>query len=311
MTFKLYIAGVYTANFRIGGSLYNRLTENEKWQRCSVANHLESYHYIHRQSFVDSIRADGKKVFLDSGAFSAFTQGVEIDLPGYCDYIKRNTDIIEQVDGVLMASVLDGIGDPKRTLENQQAMEKRGVRPLPCFHYGEPEEYLEHYIANYEYITLGGMVAQSDVQLYHWLDRIWDKHLTDGSGRPRIRVHGFGVTTLGLMKRYPWYSTDSSSWVQIARTGGMVLLPEARVVNVSDQSPNRRVEGQHIDTLPPMQRAALETRFREHGVDTARMRETYLSRWCYDMYAFDQLGKMVDAEKRDPVFTLEQPGIFD
>lgn len=305
---KLYLAGIYTSNFKIGGSLYNRLTENEKRQRESATNLLESYHYIHRQTFVDSIRADGRKVFLDSGAFSAFTKGVEVDLPKYCDYIKRNKDIIEHVDGTLLASVLDGIGDPLKTWRNQLAMEQLGVRPLPCFHYGEDERYLEWYIANYDYITLGGMVPISTPQLKLWLDRIWEKYLTDGSGRPRIKVHGFGLTTVSLMERYPWYSVDSSSWVQIARVGGMLLMPEARVINVSNQSPQRRVEGQHIDTLTPLQRQAVEQKLAACGVDTERMRETYLSRWCYNIWAFDQLG--IQHFEEDPKFVPDQLGLF-
>lgn len=305
---KLYLAGIYTSNFKIGGSLYNRLTENEKRQRESATNLLESYHYIHGQTFVDSIRADGRKVFLDSGAFSAFTKGVEVDLPKYCDYIKRNKDIIEHVDGTLLASVLDGIGDPLKTWRNQLAMEQLGVRPLPCFHYGEDERYLEWYIANYDYITLGGMVPISTPQLKLWLDRIWEKYLTDGSGRPRIKVHGFGLTTVSLMERYPWYSVDSSSWVQIARVGGMLLMPEARVINVSNQSPQRRVEGQHIDTLTPLQRQAVEQKLAACGVDTERMRETYLSRWCYNIWAFDQLG--IQHFEEDPKFVPDQLGLF-
>jgi hypothetical protein len=305
---KLYLAGIYTANFKIGGSLYNRLTENEKRQRESATNLLESYHYIHRQTFVDSIRADGRKVFLDSGAFSAFTKGVEVDLPKYCEYIKRNKDIIEHVDGTLLASVLDGIGDPLKTWQNQLAMEQLGVRPLPCFHYGEDERYLEWYIANYDYITLGGMVPISTPQLKLWLDRIWEKYLTDGSGRPRVKVHGFGLTTVSLMERYPWYSVDSSSWVQIARVGGMLLMPEARVINVSNQSPQRRVEGQHIDTLAPPLRKAVEEKLQACGVDTERMRETYLSRWCYNIWAFDQLG--IQHFEEDPKFVPDQLGLF-
>lgn len=307
---KLYLAGIYTANFKIGGTLYNRLTENEKYQRKSATNLLESYHYIHRQAFVDSIRADGRKVFLDSGAFSAFTKGVEVDLPGYCDYIKRNIDIIEKDGNSILASVLDGIGDPLKTWQNQQAMENLGVRPLPCFHYGEDERYLEWYISNYEYITLGGMVPISTPQLKLWLDRIWERYLTDGSGRPRLKVHGFGLTTLSLMERYPWASVDSSSWVQTARVGGMLLLPEAKVINVSSQSPNRRVEGQHIDTLPEIQRRAIEARLTACGVDVERMRETYLSRWCYCIWAYDQLGKTMHARLEDQIFSADQVSIF-
>lgn len=306
---KLYLAGIYTANFKIDGSLYNRLTENEKYQRRSATYLLESYHYIHRQSFVDSIRTDGRKIFLDSGAFSAYTKGVEIDLPGYCEYIKRNEDILENVEGSILASVLDAVGNPLKTWQNQKAMEALGVRPLPCFHYGEDERYLEYYIANYDYITLGGMVPISTPQLKLWLDRLWDKYLTDGAGKAKVKVHGFGLTTVSLMERYPWYSVDSSSWVQTARVGGMLLLPEAKVINVSNQSPNRRVQDQHIDSLPLEQRMAIEAKLQACGVDTNRMRETYLSRWCYCIWAYDQLGR--NHFRENPTFKLDQQGLFN
>ena len=79
----------------------------------------------------------------------------------YCRYIQKNEDIIEKVDGMTCASVLDGIGDPLKTYQNQKAMEGMGVVPLPCFHYGEDERYLDYYAANYPYITIGGMVPIS------------------------------------------------------------------------------------------------------------------------------------------------------
>lgn len=302
---KLYLAGIYTANFDIGGSLYLRLTDNEKRQRESADNILESYHYVHRDSYVKKIRKDNRRVFLDSGAFSAFTQGVEVDLPGYCEYIKRNRDIIEEVDGDLLASVLDGIGDPLQTWKNQQEMEARGVRPLPCFHYGEDERYLEEYVKNYTYITLGGMVPISTPQLYHWLDRIWDKYLTDGAGNPRLKVHGFGLTTVGLMKRYPWYSVDSSSWVQIARTGGM-MLPRGKVVSISERSPSRKVAGQHVDNLPEALSAPIIAELESYGVDVKRARETYLARWCFNIWSFNEMGKQIP----DHTFKTEQPELF-
>lgn len=306
---RLYIAGTYAANFGFNGSLYNRLTDDEKWQRHQVRNHLESYHYVHRQSFVDKIRADGTKIFLDSGAFSAYTMGVEIDLKEYCHYIHENKDIIENVDGAVVASVLDGIGDPLKTWQNQQLMEKEGVKALPCFHYGEDERYLDWYVANYTFITLGGMVAQSTEQLEPWLDRIWEKHLTDGAGRPKVRVHGFGLTTMSLVRRYPWYSVDSSSWVQTARTGGMMLYPQARAIQVSDRSPMRKVANQHLDTLPDIMREAVEADLISHKVDVKRMRETYLSRWAYNAYIFDKFGALYDVP--DPRFTNEQPELFE
>lgn len=292
---KLYIAGLYTSNFDLHGSLFSRLDEVEKKARLGVSYLLESYHYVHRQAAVDKMRRDGVKVFLDSGAFSAFTKGVTIDLVGYCDYIKRNADIIE------VASVLDGIGDPLLTWQNQLAMEAQGVRPLPCFHYGEDERYLEWYISRYEYITLGGMVPIDKTILVDWLDRIWDRYLVDGAGRPKLKVHGFGLTTANLMVRYPWYSIDSSSWVQQAANGNVVLTDytdKASVIYlpVSNASPRRHVDGQHLTTMNPEHQRALTEHLRRSGFDLNKLSTEYLSRWAYNCASYDALGKRLTTE---------------
>lgn len=299
---RVFIAGLYTANFAKGSKQYEALDQQEQLGHNQCGNKLESYHYIHKQSFVDRIRENGDRVFLDSGAFSAFTLGKVIDLPAYVDYCKRNADIIEH------ASVLDGIGDPLQTYKNQKAMEKLGVRPLPCFHYGEDERYLEYYIANYEYITIGGMVPISTPQLFLWLDRIWAKYLTDGSGRPRLKVHGFGLTSYPLMVRYPWYSVDSSSWVQIGAHGN-IFMPGLGTLAVSSKSPNAKVENQHIDTLPPDLRRAVEDRLIAEGYDPVRMRDVTYARWAYNAWAYDKLGR--DLEGRDAKFENQQETLFD
>lgn len=298
---KVYIAGLYTSNFHKGGTYYEKLTDQEKIGHDDCVDRLESYHYIGKQNYVDRIRAQGDKVFLDSGAFSAFTLGKQIDLPAYCEYIHKNADIID------MASVLDGIGDPQRTYENQLEMERLGTRPLPCFHYGEDERYLEWYIENYEYITIGGMVPISTPQLIHWLDRIWAKYLIDGSGRPRLKVHGFGLTSVPLMKRYPWYSVDSSSWIQLAAHGN-IFIPKHGQFAISARSPNVKVEGQHVDTLSPAHRAALESELIREGYDPQRMRDLNYPRWAYNVYAYTELGRMMTALEKP--FEVQQEELF-
>lgn len=284
---KLYLAAVYH-NMEIGGNFYRRLPDNEKQVVDTIPHMLESYHYINNQRKVEAIRRNGHKVFLDSGAFSAHTLGVDVDIAAYCDYIQRNADVIE------VASVLDGIGDPLKTWQNQQTMERLGTRPLPCFHYGEDERYLEWYAARYEYITLGGMVPISTKQLFFWLDRIWDRYLTDGAGRPKLKVHGFGLTSIPLMDRYPWFSVDSSSWVQISSVGS-ILLPGYGALAISHESPSRKVQGQHLDNMPPMQRAALVERIAEYGIPLERLQSEYLARRCFNMLAFRKLNDDINA----------------
>ena len=304
---KLYIAGIYASNFERKSRAYSLLDDAEQAMHHRVVNILESYHYIDKQRYVDKIRRTGDRVFLDSGAFSAFTKGISVDLKTYCRYIKANDDIIEQVDGILCASVLDGIGDPQKTFDNQLAMEREGVKPLPCFHYGEDERYLEWYVAHYDYITLGGMVPISTSQLHHWLDRLWSKYLTDGSGRPRLRVHGFGLTTPELMRKYPWFSVDSSSWIRLGFSGNL-LMRDGRAIAISAHSPNRKVANQHLSTLPAELRKAVEASLLSYGIDLGRAATIPYSRWAFNAGMFTIIGE--DCSMVEPKFVLTQEGLF-
>lgn len=302
---RLYLAALYTSHFHKGTGSFNRMNAPEQARYAEIKHFLESYHYIHRQAMVDKIRADGTRVFLDSGAFSAFTKGVDLDINEYVAYIKRNKDIIDEVDGSLLASVLDGIGDPLKTYQNQVHMEKHGVRPLPCFHYGEDERYLEHYIANYDYITLGGMVPIPNNQLYAWLDRIWDKYLTTPAGHAKLKVHGFGMTSAPLMVRYPWFSVDSSSWVQVS-ANGYVFLPEYGAVPISNNHPARKMAGMHFDTMTPPQREALRKKIEAYGFEVKRLQEEYPSRWIFCCTTYRSLVENFSSDR----FRRTQPELF-
>lgn len=288
---KVYLAGRYTSHAHRTGQLYSRLNQVEREHLDGAEYLLESYYYIRSQIKVDRIREDKIQVFLDSGAFSAYTQGIKVDIKAYCDYIKRNKDIIIVDDGCLCASVLDSVGDPMQTWQNQQTMERLGVRPLPCFHFGEDPRWVEWYVANYDYITIGGMVPISTPQLRRWLDRIWEKHLTDGSGRAKIKVHGFGLTTPELMQRYPWHSVDSTAWIMAASNGTIMFPQIGKYVSISRRSPSIKVDGRHLDTLPDIQKQALLDLIHERGFEADRLRDCYEKRWAWNAWAFAEFGR--------------------
>lgn len=292
----IYMAAVYTNALMPGQRHDEKLTEREQAIVKSLPNILESYHYVGRPQYVEAMRSNGAKVFLDSGAFSAHTLGAHLSLPDYCTYIQENADIIRVEDGDLMASVLDGIGDPLQTYRNQLEMEARGVRPLPCFHFGEDERYLEYYIANYDYITIGGMVGKTVSQLMTWLDRVWNKHMVNGAGRPRAKVHAFGITSIPVMEAYPWHSCDSSSWVQSANFGG-VILPGFGPIKVSEKSPSRHDVGQHAATLSELEQQYVFDYLEANGFSYDRVSKVYESRWVWNLWAFGQINASINAEK--------------
>jgi len=303
---NLYLAGIHANGLNPDSQVLLRTGDAGLKLRNGIRHLLESYHYVGNARKVAGIRQLKEKVFLDSGAFSAFTLGSHIDLDAYCEYIKTHMDMIrvDEETGAVLASVLDGIGSAKVTLENQKAMESNGVRPLPCFHFGEDEKYLKHYLDNYKYITLGGLVPVSTKEAMRWLDRIWAKYLANADGTPRIKVHAFGVTSIPLMSRYPWASVDSSSWVQNASNGGIYLPHTFSSLAVSVDSPSRKTQGQHIDTLPAIVREAVVKEVEGiSGLPIDGLRNDYAFRYIYNAGIFrhiqDHITKSCQRYKAD------------
>lgn len=299
---KLYTAAAYISGFERFGTKYRALDSVEQAMRDSVEYFLESYHYIHRESQVEKLRKDGIKVFLDSGAFSAYAIGAEISLDAYCKYLERNQEIIH------FASVLDSIGDYVGTWRNQAEIERRGLKVLPCFHYGEPMEVLQYYIDRYEHFTIGGLVPISTQQMKIWLDDVFGNYLTDDQGRPIRRVHGFGVTSLPMMLRYPWDSVDSSTWNAWARVGNVLLPRSGYTVDVSSQSGKRKIAGQHLSNIPEVMRQVILDEIASYNIDIERLANVYQSRWAFNVWAFQEFVKL---RKSGPqTFFNEQTGLF-
>ena len=198
-------------------------------------------------------------LFLDSGAYSAWSQGLEIDIQEYIDFIKEHQDVIE------VYANLDVIGNAETTWKNQMIMEKAGLKPIPVFHYKDDRKWLKRYLKRgYDYIALGGLVTSDRASIFNFLDDMFLNYLCDSSGIPIAKVHGFGLTSLRLMLRYPWYSVDSTSWVMTGRTGA-VYVPryaggewiydkDSWKIMVSSRSPAAKEKGAHLASLSPGQK---------------------------------------------------------
>lgn len=301
----LYIAGLYTSNFNLGGNLFRKCTPNAQAHRSQVKHYLESYHYIHKGKYVDHIRSEGKRVFLDSGAFSSLSLGVSVSIDAYAEFIKANQDII------LMASVLDAIGDPVGTYHNQNRLEQLGAEVLPCFHYGEPWDLCEYYVRNYPYITIGGMVPIPNNKLEVWLDELWDRVLTDRDGISRIKIHGFGLTARKLMAKYPWFSVDSSSWIQTAARGGIILPELDQPLAISARSPKAKEFMTHYFTLPEPSKRRVDELLTYYGSEADELAHQHGSRWALNSFAFDRLGDLLGDDHWRKPFRATQKGLFD
>ena len=260
-------------------------------------------------------------VFLDSGAFTAWTKGMEIDIQKYIEFIKQNQDVITvyaNLDVISKDRFSMGTKESAElTLRNQKIMEEAGLSPLPVFHIGEPFEYLEYYINHYDYIGLGGMVGKSKQTLSSWLDVVFRQYICDERGYPKVKVHGFGLTSIPLMVKYPWYSVDSGTWMKEAVTG-KVMVPYLRqgkwiydegywTIGVTER---KKKEKYHVANLPLLKRKVVLRYFEEMGFPLGKSRfekvpQTYQlkdnERWAEK--------KPTDPHEKRLIEIIEEPGL--
>ena len=214
--------------------------------------------------------------FLDSGAYSAWSKGTQIDLDEYIAFIKSNADLLE------VYACLDCIpGAPGRsatsaernagaelTWKNYLYMKSEGLDPLPVYHYGEDPKFLERMLDyGCDYIGIGGLVGVPSEHRRSWLDRVFNR-ITDEAGMPIIKTHGFGMTSVPLIFRYPWYSVDSTTWIKITANGAVYLPAMVKgefvfdqipmTVTVSTRNPKQIIGGKGANTMTPAMRVILD-----------------------------------------------------
>lgn len=173
---------------------------------CGVQHVLYSYANLATNPFHPDMFED---VFIDSGAFSAASQGTKIRVENYICWLKAYLPLHPSIKTY---ANLDDIGDPKKSMQNQKLMEDNDLKPLPCYHYGEEPSILKYYCDKYEYVALGGIVSKraagEDIQT--WWEYIYRQY-------PDNKFHIFGCNNLLLFVRYQPYSIDSVSHIQFMR----------------------------------------------------------------------------------------------
>jgi len=214
-------------------------------------------------------------LFLDSGAYSAWSQNINISLQEYIDFIHEYKEYID------VYANLDDLTDAKKTWKNQEEMERQGLFPLPVYHLGDDKKYLQR-VLKYEYFALGGMALVTTSVRIRFYDFIFAMICQKSNDYfPIHKIHGFGMTSLRLMLRYPWYSVDSTSWVLTGRFGS-VYVPKIKSkgeyvydenswkICVSNKSPSQKEAGRHITTFSEIEREEIKKYFKIKGYELGK-----------------------------------------
>ena len=183
-------------------------------KEAGAKNVLTSFYY--QKKGLKELKNDFENIFIDSGGFTARKNNIEINLKEYGDFLKENKDYI------FTAANLD-VNNLETQLENQKYLEQ--IYPiLPVYHYAEYSQkrydLFENYCKNYKYVAVGGVAGQnlSKNRMINYLNFCFKTSL-----KYKTKIHGFGMASLELLKNYPFYSTDSTTWIQPGRFGTCIL----------------------------------------------------------------------------------------
>lgn len=189
------------------------------------------------------------KLFIDSGAYTAYTLGKEVDVDEYIDYlnsIDKHLTIFAQVDKIPgkhgePKTVEDIVSAPELSWENYLYMRDKVNSPdklLPIFHRRENWKCLERMLEtkfcnkHIPYIGIAATTDSSVKEKEEWFHKVFE--VIKKSSNPNVKTHAFGMTSLRLLESFPFTSADSTGWIMTGANGS--IMTPFGIISVSERN---------------------------------------------------------------------------
>lgn len=180
------------------------------------------------------------RLFVDSGAFSAYTKGKEIDLEDYISYLNeygKYFNVMVQVDYIPGKSnvVQDRqvyLDAPRISWENFLHMRDRVDKSLwdrfiPVFHEGEDFKWLDNMLnyrdADGKPLAYIGISPHTETTTDRRLMFCKEVFRRIRRLNPEVKTHGFGMTALNILQYIDFTSVDSTTWLKSAIYGTILV----------------------------------------------------------------------------------------
>ena len=169
------------------------------------------------------------------------------------------------------------------------------------------------------YLGLSHKKPQSLARSITFFDACFDRLIA--SGRPLIKTHGFGLTDVFLLHRYPWATADSRTWSKQAEAG-QITVP-LRSLGKWDHSwaggsvfmtDRTRGKSRHIDDCAPCEVEELREYLAELGIAIPEARYSQMSRELAQLGYFCRVEESVRARVtsfRHPAWGLRPDWSFE
>lgn len=272
------------------------------------------------------------RLILDSGAYSCWKKGLELDVRKYGEfalkYIKYLEAVVnlDQIPGAFgrVPSPSEVEASAAQSFKNLEILRSMGVNAMPVFHQGERTYWLEKMLdSGFDYIGISPANDRTTKQKRVWLDSIFEL-LCSTKGFPEVKTHGFGMTAFPLIFRYPWYSADSVTWLLVGGYGGilyptkypdgsfaydkspLVLGLSERLDETGGMSKSAVQGGKHYRSLGDKTRKEIKRVIESEGFTLENLRDNYLERQRWNARYFKRAAEVHTVQK-----FVHSPSLFD
>lgn len=246
------------------------------------AARLVSFEYAKLAIDYCSLAAQYNRPFiflLDSGAFSAWSKGSEVDIHQLAEFYRKikatpgiqphliNLDVIPGEKGrdPTPQEVSEGM---QKSVDNYNYL--NSLFPgevLPVYHQGEPTSFRDYLLSCTHYICLSPRNDLHENKRVEWIREVTPKSKD-------AYTHGLATTGSTMMQASDWWSVDSASWVFTAGMGNIMWKTEDNriiTIPISSISPSRKTINAHVSTLAPITHDAIRQLIRDKGYNYDEM----------------------------------------
>lgn len=180
----------------------------------------------------------------DSGAFTAMNAGKKIDekyINAYIQWVRQNNirDYIEMD--------LDEVIGYEKTLEIRKKIESEiGYPSIPVWHFERGEEGWKQMCDQYDYVAIS---LSRLTKTSKWLQRYNFEPLRFFLAEARkrgARVHALGCNDLALLRKYHFFSADSSTHTLGRRFGQVLQFKNGEMSNIN-KARNYKIDSHKAD----------------------------------------------------------------
>lgn len=238
------------------------------------------------------------KFLIDSGAFSVFKSGAQIDLQEYIDFLNKRDEYY--TFAIQLDTIPGKWGVPRteeqvieacdKSWENYKYMYSKLNKPTklcPVFHMGEPASALHRIVDSdydYECICISGSKDLSKEQRMDWYMKVIPivKHK-----RPNVKIHGLGIGDIRVAETIPFTSIDATSWIMLGAMGK--IYTDFGHVTISNYVGRSKGDFDNIINLSPQSQQQIRDYIKDCGYSFEDAQESYKTRQLLNMkYLFKE-----------------------